>query len=399
MEKEIKSYSELSLAVRVQLSPAEKEGLTDIVFSNTQLPIRFEIGTSRLTLLTAIQQAVRDYTASFISATQTFKRIQIRFDRCTFVGELVVDQVDAFFKSLVFQDCSVQSIKVVTPAKFSFLITSSKVGTLSLRPETGQLLAKLTIKDSVVDEIHAESISFKRNFIVENSSIGAEDEEGIALIIFDGSTFFSSCLFLGVSFLKAPFFHGADFKRDVNFINCTFKDTKKRSSLAAYRVLRKVASNAGADYEGQLFHSLELRTRYNVDLPKGRQIFASKQGVETIASFVMSRLNDYGQDLWKPLYWLFVGGLLFFILYLLGGQVGCILPQKETPKWILNVCPRWTEFLYAVRNAFGPFGLVLSADQIQPNTATVKILGFIHQLISSIIWFIWILQIRSRFKL
>lgn len=391
MQQEIKSYGDLlSAALNQAIAVAIDSDKTSVQFVDkkiyTDLP---DGGGNVYGVLFAIVKMLHDRGWGG-------RPLSIEFVNCSFEGVFIIGRTKPV-EAVSFQECTaIDTIEIKPDASQFVSLKECNVRCLKVLSDTSANL-KLVIKGCNLNIIHAELANFKRLFELSSSAVGSSS--GRQNIVFNGAIFFSGCLFSNVTFLDAPLFHGASFKQDVNFIGCDFEDTSSLASLAGYRVLRQIMSQSGSDYDVQLFHSLELRARYNVELPKWKKIFVDRQGVEKVASFVMGRLNSYGQDLWKPLYWLFVCAVIFFISYLLFGQVGCSLPETAIPKWIFGVCPQWTEVLYAVRNAFGPFGLVLSADQIQPNTVAVKILGFIHLLISSIIWFIWILQIRSRFKL
>ena len=151
------------------------------------------------------------------------------------------------------------------------------------------------------------------------------------------------------------------------------------------------------DHEARMFHALELESRYNTEL-----FLFSSRGVEKIASFCLKQLTNYGRSLWRPFVWLLIFWFVFFGLYIVLGGVNCVSTTAfPIQGWREDFCEiGYTEISYAFKNTFVPFGFVISDSKlIIPNNGFVKALGYIHMLLSSVIWFIWILQIRRRFKL
>lgn len=279
----------------------------------------------------------------------------------------------------------------------TFKAEGVRIGKLVARDTAKSLNAKLTFEECVIEAVGLANVDFAGEVTFNRCGLGEANSDGF--VNFNGCKFKSSVSFTKSNFYRAPKFFGAELHPDTDFSGVKFFDVTSAWSWRAYRTLKHQMMKFESDHEVQLFHALELEARYRTQLPKNLEIVTDKQGLETIVSFFLGRVNGYGQNLWRPMAWIVGLALLFFTLYVLAGQVGCELSGEDIPKWVYDVCPRWTEVLFSARNAFGPFGLVLGADQIQPNTALVKALGFIHLLISSIIWFIWILQIRSRFKL
>jgi len=256
----------------------------------------------------------------------------------------------------------------------------------------------LRIYDSRVKKISAENdVKFTKSLILEKCEIGVigDDNNGVN---FNDAKFLRAASFSGCRFYQAPSFFKSNLHEDTSFRGVEFLDVSSDYAWRAYRTLKHHMMGFESDHEAQMFHALELEARYNTELPKGIKIFSDPKGMETIASCILAQLNQYGRNLWMPFLWLVIFTDIFLILYVGAGGIGCVNKQTAAG-WIQGVCESAPNLIHSIRNSFGPFGLILSAYEIQPNTLTVKILGFIHLLISSVIWFIWILQIRSRFKL
>lgn len=352
---------------------------------------------------------VSNLLASFISAAQVSSlpgKREIKFKNCVFNQFSLSEFNNLADLMLIFESCKFSELKINGEAAIEVIFCSqTKIKSLQAKQS---VRAKIKIAESYIGSILFSMATNKRDsktgeekqtYVFDSvefkdCQIGVEQGQ----IVFRNVKFKAPLSFSGSTFHVAPKFFSAELHEDTDFVGTRFLDVTSYYAMRAYRALRFRMASFHSDYEVQMFHALELETRYNTELPKGREIFSHPQGVETIASWFMRRLNNYGRNLWLPALWLMGAAYIFFLLYLLFGEVGYSY-SKEAPKWVETVGSGGAELLYTARNTFGPFGLVLSTDQIQPNTVTVKILGFIHLLISSVIWFIWILQIRSRFKL
>ena len=297
-----------------------------------------------------------------------------------------------FFGSVIFLQCEFVYDTRSSQTDFLNTVFNEKVSFKGSRFNNSVLFTETTFK---------EFASFEE--VIFNRYISFEEVIFNRYISFEKAIFNDSASFEGAEFFVAPEFHNAQLHPSIYFKNCKFRDTSSKRAQSAYRTLKQFMMKNESDHEAQMFHALELESRYNTELPKGWQnILSSPKGVETIFSFCLKQLTNYGRNLWLPFLWLFIFGDLFLIFYAASNRGDCAaIAALPIQGWAKDVCEGgYTNLFYAFKNTFGPFGLAFSDSRlIIPNSVTVKILGFVHILLSSIIWFIWILQIRRRFKL
>lgn len=272
------------------------------------------------------------------------------------------------------------------------------------------LIKELIVSGHIRADFHADRCSigslstngavvFSRRFSLSGCRVGIS-RGGAEELSFNDAKFLAPTSFSECIFFQAPSFFKSELHEDTDFKDAQFLDVSSSYSWRAYRTLKHHMMRFESDHEVQIFHALELEARYNTELPKGWRILSDPKGVETIASWFMRGLNNYGQHLWLPLVLLLYIGCWFLVLYAASGGVGYFPAEdKNIAGWVQNAGQHYSNVTFAARNFFGPFGLILSADELQPNNMLVKTLGVAHFIISSVIWFIWILQIRSRFKL
>lgn len=329
---------------------------------------------------------------------QLFKRVVFEnclIGRLDFASAKLLPRCDIFggrIEELIFGNVS-----ALHPFK-SLRVAHASIAYLGSRVQEGDFQASLDFIACEIKNVQVQNVNFLGKVAFYKCRLGhsANGES----INFNRCRFSSSTRFKETFFVKAPSFFGADMHGDTDFSNSSFADVSSVRAWRAYRTLKHHVMKFESDHEAQMFHALELEARYNTELPKGLAILADPKGVETIASWFMRSFNSYGRHLGLPLIWLLYIAAWFLVLYAMMGGVGYFpAPKGSVPGWIENAGVHYSNITFTVRNFFGPFGLILSADEIQPNNMAVKSLGVLHFLISSIIWFIWILQIRSRFKL
>ena len=367
----------------------------DVDFENISMGIFDSDGLERIFLL--CRELIKENGKKHIT--------HISFKNCFF--DYLRMSPNMGFVGVEFVECEVEDFVFARQKRikegFDFKKVSFESGSIkqlifeAADDEKSKIRASLKFAGVNVAKIEAVNIIFCGELRFYRCFLGTASKRD-AFVNFNGSAFSSTTAFSACSFLHAPSFFGASLHEDTDFRGAIFADVSSYRAWRAYRALKLHMIKFESDHEAQMFHALELEARYNTELPKGWRRLTDPKGVEAIASYMLGRLNQYGRNLILPVVWLLFVATLFLVLYAMAGGVGCI-GLTNAAGWVKSVCENAPNVTYSVRNAFGPFGLVLSADQIQPKTATVKILGFIHLLISSIIWFIWILQIRSRFKL
>ncbi|MDP2204966.1 MAG: hypothetical protein Q8K65_01515 [Alphaproteobacteria bacterium] len=330
----------------------------------------------------------------FEKLVQGVPLVEVVFDRCSF-GHLTLENVQA--DSVDIRRSGIKSLFVCNLNVLTVSVSNCDIAHTKI---AGKLTSTaLDIKNSALKIVVAEDVQFLCPISFYGCMMG-QSEARYSGVSFNRSNFSAKADFGNVTFLEPPLFFNAVLHEDTSFSLSRFPALGVQYAWRAYRALKHHMMQFESDHEAQIFHALELESRYNTELPKGWKIFSDPKGVETIASYFMRQLNNYGQHLWLPPIWLLYISCWFLVLYAASGGVGYFPAEgKEVAGWVENAGQYYSNVTFAARNFFGPFGLILSADEIQPNNMAVKSLGVIHFLLSSLIWFIWILQRRRRFKL
>lgn len=333
----------------------------------------------------------------------------LEVDTAAFQGEGVRLGQFAWGELITFKNCEFEILGIdedvqfplinVVSCSLDILATSCEEEGFPETEQTYQINRVMVFENTVIKQIKFDDVHFSQDILFCNCELGNFKTEALEGISFWRAKFLRGVYFEDTNFLQAPAFFHADLSPDESFSGARFLDVSSREAVASYRYLRQMMQKIEADHNVMMFHALELEARYNVELPKGCNIFSSPRGVETIASWSLQKLNGYGQHMWLPFIWLLYIACWFLVLYAALGGVGYYPAGDTTVGWVQAAGEYYPNITFALRNFFGPFGLILSADEIQPNNMLVKSLGVVHFLVSSLIWFIWILQIRSRFKL
>lgn len=377
-------YSRLSSILGQQMTEPKGKDLAAFEFEGEHFEAPFHMGSEIINSpIELITRLLKGY-----GETRT---VTLTFTNCSF-NSLMIRSGYLHF-SARFIKCTIQKLKVegLNAALDEISLESSNViSTLVFGIMNGRIEAIQTKFES----IRNQTAVFNSTTLFENCSFGYNQTKG--KIDFSDIEFKKAVSFKGSEFHIAPMFFNTSLHEDTEFGDCKFYDVHSEFAWRAYRTLKQFMMQKESDHEAQMFHALELDSRYQTELPKGRKVFTDPKGAEAISSLFLKHLNDYGRHLWLPLLWLTFTANLFLIFYAMFGGLGCV---GEVQGWVKSVCTKNLPLYYAARNLWGPFGLVLVSDAIVPNTLGVKVLGFIQLIISSIIWFVWILQIRSRFKI
>ena len=176
-------------------------------------------------------------------------------------------------------------------------------------------------------------------------------------------------------------------------------------SIGDYRLLKQKMHEKGAEHDAMMFHALEMESRRKLVLPPFYEI-NNERWIETISSDFIKSLNNYGRNFWKPLFWLIIFSLSLGTIYALSSTVGCSDNYQENASiWLGEICDKQDvnkisiSYLYAFKSFWGPLGVLLDDGVLSANNFWISLLAKLHLILSTIIWFIWILQIRRQFKL
>ncbi|MEC9234636.1 MAG: hypothetical protein VX803_00165, partial [Pseudomonadota bacterium] len=134
------------------------------------------------------------------------------------------------------------------------------------------------------------------------------------------------------------------------------------------------------------------------------------EGPALIASFLLRHFNDYGRNYWRPWIWLLGLILVGMVLYLLPHGLGCNPEKyKAAELWQKSLCDgesslRLTNeilasLIYSLQHSLGPIGLIIDNGLISAKMLSIKTLSVLQMILSSIFWYLIIVQLRRQFKL
>lgn len=290
-------------------------------------------------------------------------------------------------KKISIQSCTLEEIKIFND-KLENIDIRNNCKKISIEEnhwgggKQTQYVSSINCADSEFSSILLVKIHFKRSLKFKNCTFSSVR---ITDCLFDDFVLFDNCIFN-----EAPDFSKTEIKSGLDFRNCTFKDYISPEAEIRYGHLKHLMISINADYNAIIFNACELKARHKTRL---------KFGFEKIYSFVYLITNNFGRNFFMLPLWLFLTAAIFFKLYLVSGSFSPI-DTKPQPIWLGNSPSSHLLALFiTIHHFFGPFGLFLSIDSIQPNNLVVKLLSFFHFLLSSYLWFMTLMQIRVRFKL
>lgn len=263
----------------------------------------------------------------------------------------------------------------------------------------------VAINDSIIkySDIMLSDVPFKALFsattfgekITSATSIGTFELRGLS-----SSTLLE---FKNCNFICVPNFSGSTLNHQTIFLDCKFKDLSAKS-IACYRYLRSEMQRLNNHREADMFSSYEMEAYHKNNLSKNE--LTSSEKLEKFFSCLYSLFSNYGRDMTRPLIWIFATFLVFW-LFLSFWFVDLTNEALQNPSSLAHYfiengnlpSRRFAAFIQSVWNTLGPIGLFKTLCTIEITSPFAPVLIFIQKLISSIIWFLWLLQVRRRFKL
>lgn len=207
-------------------------------------------------------------------------------------------------------------------------------------------------------------------------------------------------LFEKCKFLLAPEFNKGPTSL-TTFVKCEFNDHSS-SAITKYRIIKSGMHEHHNDKEADLFSSLELHAR-------GAELNFINEPIDWLLSKFYSSLNDYGRSLVKPLLWLIIFWEIYSLSFFYFELIKINFDHEESmPMWVETIFSKGNidnELLMSASkiksfiNTMGPIGWLYDEPIMQYSNLYAVFLGFSQKVLSTVIWFLWILQIRRRFKL
>lgn len=310
-----------------------------------------------------------------------------------------IEFIECQIENFCFASAGPSSFKASTLKHKNFTFIDTQIQYFKVRWHEGLQVGFNFLRCTFVKSFDLAVKEFDRPLHFERCSFGLRKGLEKSNISFSNCNF-HTISFRYCSFYSAPKFFESRFNENTSFIECKYLDTASVEALGGWRVLTQKMQELGADREAAVFHSLELETYYNAMLPSGLRILISNEGITSICAMLLAQINNFGRNLWLPLFQLFLIGFYFYLIYGLAGSIVC--EGTDHIGWVKQVCAAddtYQRVFYSFKNSFGPIGFVINNEKVISETVWSKIFSFAHSLITSVIWFLWILQIRTRFKI
>lgn len=281
----------------------------------------------------------------------------------------------------VFKECTFNTSLVCTSSKINFYKCDIK----------GQLQSQHHPENLNIEIIDCEQVEE----LVLNVGLNSLKVQNCSCI---GKFIISECKFPGhfildnVTFINAPEILDLEFTGfNVDIKNIKFVDQNSIVALASFRALTAACTKIGYEQGAILFHGLELKTRYNNYLKHVRfkDKASKKDWPEKVSSVIHGSLTQYGTDLYRPIFLLFIGFLTFIDLSLIYNNI--VARQDLESVLILSARNTVSPFLFALPELRG-----FEATSLSP---FIRVLSAFHSIASLLLWFLIIFMVRRRFKL
>ena len=331
---------------------------------------------------------------------------------------LIIDgKYDNFIDSLILRDCSLSEFLCKLPSLNmghikKLIVSNCDILILRFDGHSPNFSSPINFSNcNPIVNIYAEENVF--NQVCFENCVFDLDEKMLpklnqvrSLITFVNSRFESTTSFKGCIFHSSPKFHGTKFHSDTSFQKSKFLDIKSPEAIGDYRVLKQAMHDLGAEHDAMNFHALEMAARRKTVLPFWLNIF-HPEWAAAISSLFLRITNNYGRNYWLPFLWLFGFTVLFAYIYYKFDYVGCneYNFDRKAELWQRELCnfknpeDLKVAIVYSLQRSLGPVSLLIDNNVINAKTGTAKFLTVIQTFLSSIYWFIIIIQLRRQFKL
>jgi uncharacterized protein YjbI with pentapeptide repeats len=343
--------------------------------------------------------------------TQTYKHAAdvsqgeaLNFNNCYFKKSLEVDMPifveGCSIDTLVLRNYEVNKVYVISICENTHL---KLLWANNLRISKGYLVISdsqidgLNLYDTQIDNVTFREVRFCERHTTERGNLN-----------FNKTVFQGAVKFIGCKFNKSPEFHGAILNSDTSFLNCKFMGMESDGAERDYAVLKQHMRGISADMEAEMFQGLETQSRIRRYKRDGL-IFKEGNLIEYSAATFMQGFNNFGQNLVRPLYWIFgfIFLLAFFNFGLLHFDINMLaIDQEKIPAWINDpLLGYWGlenlqyALIYSVRHGLGPLGLFFDTNGIQAANGFSKTLAFLQLFLSSLMLYLYVMQIRRRFRM
>jgi hypothetical protein len=187
-----------------------------------------------------------------------------------------------------------------------------------------------------------------------------------------------------------------------NFIDCKFNDLSF-DSIQKYRQLKAIFRGHNDDKLSDEFERLELRASHE-------SIGFLKDPVNKTIGWFYTLYNSFGGSLWQPIAWYFILLFLFTCIYASNNVFIPNLPENQSlAEWIISGYHDVTlkdsrhlfdvSFVHSLVNSLGPIGFIYHDFGFDYKNGWWASLAIFQKTLFTIMWFLFIMQVRRRFKL
>lgn len=347
---------------------------------------------------------------NFLS-TEPFQLITLNFLKCRFIhfnldSSLHFNLITAIdTKNSVFQDAILSSNSF---DHFSFYSEDCVYDSLQFRGNKNNFFKKPLFFKKCYFKYKLVTFNdciFQSNIDFIDCNFGQKNSVYTLYFSFNNSQFLNSTQFYCCSFYQSPKFHNAKIHSDTSFHLTKFHDTYSSESVGDYRALKQLTQELGSEHDFMKFHALEMESRRNTALPKIKDIL-HPEWTQTVASWFLKAINDYGRNFWSPWFWLIISFLFFAFSYFFLEGIGCNEEKiKNVELWVKDYCKvdNLTKYkaslVYSFQRLWGPLGLAFDSGLLSPKYFYIKLISIIQFILSSTIWFVLIVQMRRQFRL
>lgn len=364
--------------------------------------------------LTVKNQRINNGNKKVVCKPITFKNITFLLNDIS-LGE----ENSNFSASLIFENCIIEELlfgRMGSKINFSF----SKKTVIQFVHFKSWLNGNVQFNDVTINHIDCNGVNLndKLSFYgtqfgvpVKQATLGTSapypdpSDAPVRCYSHFKNTRFSKLTFFNCKFYVAPDFLGSELNHQTIFSQCYFFDMRQ-DAIANYRLLRSEMQRLGNERETIMFSSLELESSHLYEF-ENKNITPSDK-CEKYISILYRHFNDYGKDVFKPILWLVLLLIVFWELYFFGDLLEVNIESiKKAPNWIQQSLLSdngyrvsfYGSLSESAINSLGPIGYFVEENHIQSHNLIGEITILLQRVFSSLMWFLWILQIRRRFKL
>lgn len=261
--------------------------------------------------------------------------------------------------------------------------------TLNLsRSNTTDGLKSLYLKNSKVEQLEMVNLKITGRTAIHACTIGDFNA--------NYAQFLEQTSYDDTTFLKAPHFFETKLFPDTNFRGSKFKDVDA-SAEGRFRKLKHHMKSIENDRDEAVFSSLELHSR-----TKGLKWTTHFE--EKMIGYAYLLANQFGRSIILPGVWLFLLFMTGTYIYSQPNSISFSPPPLSHPffdSWYFDVhkmSPLLQATLFSFFNSLGPVRLLTGLNIFIPKSFEIVAFSWFQLVLSSILWYLFIVGIRRRFR-